>query len=364
MGRLKGTYVLSPDAWALCYGPDEQREIAQWADMPAVPLTAAEVMTDPRALIDVDVLFSGWGGPRIDGAFLAAAPRLRAVFYAAGDMRDILTPQVFERGIVVSSAKSANSQPVAEYTVSFILLSLKHALPLARQTRATRCFPSPNGAPGCYGSTVGLVSLGAAGLAVLNHLQRFDLRILAYDPFINSQRARQMNVELVSLEELFRRADVVSVHTPWLPETEGLIRGTHIASMKQGATFINTARGAVVRERELLEVLAARPDLQAVLDVAIEEPPAADSQMYTLPNVLLTPHIAGSTGAECRRMGRYMAEELVRYVAGEPLRWPVRPEPLLQVTVGAAARQISRTPRVRDDSESGMIRSEKSCLSP
>ena len=170
-----------------------------------------------------------------------------------------------------------------------------------------------------------------------------------------------MNVELVSLEELFRRADVVSVHTPWLPETEGLIRGAHIASMKQGATFINTARGAVVRERELLEVLAARPDLQAVLDVAIEEPPAADSQMYTLPNVLLTPHIAGSTGAECRRMGRYMAEELVRYAAGEPLRWPVRPEPVLQVTFGTAAREVSRKPRARNDSE-GVIRPEKSRL--
>lgn len=355
MGRLKGTYVLSRDAWALCYGPDEQREIAQWADMPAVPLTAGEVVKDPRALIDVDVLFSGWGGPRMDETFLTAAPRLRAVFYAAGDMRDILTPQVFERGIAVSSAKSANSQPVAEYTLSFILLSLKHALPLARQTRAIRSFPSRSGAPGCYGSAVGLVSLGAAGLAVLNHLQRFDLRVLAYDPNISPQRARQMNVELVSLDELFRRADVVSVHTPWLPETEGLIRGTHIASMKQGATFINTARGAVVREREMLEVLAARPDLQAVLDVAIKEPPAAESEMYTLPNLILTPHIAGSTGPECRRMGRYMAEELGRYVAGEPLRWPVRPEPLLQVTFGAAAREVSRISTERGDSKNVMV---------
>ncbi len=360
MKRLKGIYVLSPDAWSLCYGPDEQRDIARWADMPGGPRTAADVASHPKVLADVDVLFSGWGGPRIDDAFLEAAPRLGAVFYAAGDMRDILTPHVFERGIAVSSAKSANSLPVAEYTLSFILLSLKHALPLARQTRAGRHFPSANGAAGCYGSTVGLVSLGAAGLAVLDQLQRFDLRVLAHDPLLTPQRARQLNVESVSLEELFRRADVVSVHTPWLAETEGLISGAHLASMKPGATFINTAQGAVVREREMLEVLAARPDLQAVLDVTTQEPPAADSALYTLPNVLLTPHIAGSTGPECRRMGRYMAEELARYAAGEPLRWPVRPEPLLQVTIARSVKEHPGAARLQEHFEGGIVPPEPS----
>jgi phosphoglycerate dehydrogenase-like enzyme len=105
-----------------------------------------------------------------------------------------------------------------------------------------------------------------------------------------------------------------------------MITGAHIASMKQGATFINTARGAIVRENEMIEVLKQRPDLQAVLDVTYPEPPAAGSPLYTLPNVILTPHIAGSMDAECRRMGRYMVEELRRYVAGKPLRWEVTRE--------------------------------------
>jgi phosphoglycerate dehydrogenase-like enzyme len=96
--------------------------------------------------------------------------------------------------------------------------------------------------------------------------------------------------------------------------------------MKRGATFINTARGGIVREEEMLEVLRKRPDLTAVLDVTEPEPAAADSPVFALPNVVLTPHIAGSLGLECRRMGRYMVDELRRYLNGEPLRWQVTRE--------------------------------------
>ena len=102
-----------------------------------------------------------------------------------------------------------------------------------------------------------------------------------------------------------------------------MITGEHIASMKPYAGFINTARGAVVRENELVEVLGRRPDLVAVLDVTEPEPPVADSKLYTLPNVIITPHIAGAIGNECRRMGRYMVDELRRYLNGEPLKWEI-----------------------------------------
>ena len=119
---------------------------------------------------------------------------------------------------------------------------------------------------------------------------------------------------------------MISLHTPELPETLGMISGELIAAMKPGATFINTARGAVVREKELIAVLSRRPDLTAVLDVTDPEPPAPDSPLLTLPNVVLTPHIAGSMGREIQRLGRYMVEELQRYLAGEPLRWHITRE--------------------------------------
>jgi phosphoglycerate dehydrogenase-like enzyme len=155
---------------------------------------------------------------------------------------------------------------------------------------------------------------------VAERLRAFDVRVIAYDPFATPEAAADLSVELCTLEALFERSDVVSCHTPWLPETVGLLNGALFRRMKPGASFINTARGAVVNEAELIEVLGARDDLFAVLDVTYPEPPAVDSPLYTLPNVLLTPHIAGSMDDECRRMGRMMVDELDRWLRGEPLR--------------------------------------------
>jgi phosphoglycerate dehydrogenase-like enzyme len=162
------------------------------------------------------------------------------------------------------------------------------------------------------------------GTHVAKLLQAFDVKVLACTSQKN--KAIELGVEQCLLEDIFIRSDVVSLHTPWLRETEGMVKGEHFASMKQNATFINTARGAVVREEEMIDVLRRRPDLFAVLDVTCLEPPSPQSPLFSLPNVVLTPHIAGSMDAECRRMGRYMVNELKRYVTGEPLRWLITRE--------------------------------------
>ena len=143
--------------------------------------------------------------------------------------------------------------------------------------------------------------------------------MVAYDPYVTSEEARVLGVDLMSLEDLYASWEVVSLHAPLLPETEGMILGSHLASMKRNAALINTSRGAVVREAEMVEVLEERPDLWAVLDVTNPEPPEPNSRLYDLPNVVLTPHIAGSQGNECRCMGRLVVDELRRYVAGLPL---------------------------------------------
>ena len=168
-----------------------------------------------------------------------------------------------------------------------------------------------------------LISLGMIGRLVARLLRNFQVNVIAYDPFATPAAAAELGVRLVSLEEAFATADVVSLHTPWLKETENLVTGQLIASMKRNATFINTARGAVVAEEEMLDVLERRPDLTALLDVTYPEPPAPSSRIYTLPNVMLTPHIAGSLDGECQRMGQYAVDECRRYLAGEPLQWQV-----------------------------------------
>jgi phosphoglycerate dehydrogenase-like enzyme len=161
------------------------------------------------------------------------------------------------------------------------------------------------------------------GRAMCQLLKHFDMHVLAYDPFFPAAQAASLGIEMVALDEIFRRSDVVSLHTPWLKETEGMIAGRHFDLMKPGAAFINTSRGAVVNEPEMIAVLQRRPDLFAVLDVTWPEPPVPGSPLYTLDNVVLTPHIAGSMNGECRRMGRYMVEEARRYLNGEPLLYGI-----------------------------------------
>ena len=180
--------------------------------------------------------------------------------------------------------------------------------------------------PGAYHANVGLVSYGIIGRLVRQRLRAHEVNVFVHDPYITDEEAAQEKIQRVELDELFTRCDVVSVHTPLLPETTGLITGAHLRQMKPGALFINTARGEIIDEPGMIGALRDRPDLQALLDVSTPEPPARDSPLYTLPNVVLTPHIAGSLGPECQRMGHAMVDEFERYLAGLPLRWEVTPE--------------------------------------
>ncbi|MCL4506898.1 MAG: hydroxyacid dehydrogenase [Chloroflexi bacterium] len=322
---LKGLYVLGEEPLRLIYGEPERARLAELVDIYAPPQTAESVHANPSVLAEADVILSGWGCPVFDAELLAAAPRLKAVFYGSGSIKELVTDAFWARGIVISSAWAANAVPVVEYALAHILFGLKcgwqHVASLKREKRTVR-YP----VAGAFGSTVGIVSLGMIGRMVVERLKTFDVRIIAYDPYVTPAQGAQSGVEMVTLDELFRRADVVSVHTPWLKETEGLISGAHLASMKPYSTFINSSRGAVVREDEMIAVLQQRADLVAVLDVTHPEPPAPDSPLYTLTNVVLTPHIAGSMDSECRRMGQYMIAELERYIAGQPLQYSLTRE--------------------------------------
>jgi phosphoglycerate dehydrogenase-like enzyme len=291
------------------------------------PLQTSQTIASNLSLLkDIDVIFSGWGCPKFTGEFLAHAPNLKAVFYGAGSIHYFVTEAFWERGILVTTAYEANDIPVAEFTLAQILLSLKGYWQHVRWFKQTGAWWDHLPTAGAYGSTVGLISLGMIGRMVADHLKRFDVHVLAYDPFVTAEAAKGYGVELCSLEEVFTRSDVVSLHTPWLPETERMITGKHFASMKKGASFINTARGAIVREDELAAALKERPDLYALLDVTYPEPPAPSSPLLQLPNVMITPHLAGVDEAECKRNGQWMVAELRRYLNGEPLRFAVRRE--------------------------------------
>ena len=320
--RPKAMFILNAGSYSQIYGPEEVADIEKMCDVFCEPQTKESVAAHPELLAETEIIFSGWGAPKLDAAFLEKAPKLKAVFYGAGSVRGMVTDEMWERGIIVTSSWAANAIPVSEYTLAEILFSLKLGWRWAYRAKAEKAYPKKDQTvPGCYGSTIGLISLGMIGKLVANLLKQFNLKVIAYDPFTKPETAAELGVTMKSLNDVFAEADVVSCHTPWLKETENMIRGEHFKLMKPNATFINTARGAVIAEEEMLDVMEARPDLTAVLDVTYPEPPKPGSRIYTLPNVILTPHVAGSMAAECRRMGRYAVEMCQCYLAGKPMKW-------------------------------------------
>lgn len=317
---MKKAVLLGPDPLlSAAYPPELRSRLAQLVALAPSTIPPEAWREHRTALGSADLIFSTWGMPPLDEEFLGAAPALEAVFYAAGTVKGFATPAAADRGIVISSAAEANGIPVAEYCLATILLSLKNFWACTRQSPAGK-FRKEGEPRGAFGAVVGLVSLGAVGRRLADLLAHHDVRVLVHDPYLRPEDAARHNATLVGLDEIFRASDVVSLHTPWIPETEGMIRAEHLRAMKPGATFINTSRGAVVDEPGFCEALRERPDVTAILDVTHPEPPAADSPLRTLPNVILTPHIAGSMGSEVARLGWWMLDEAERLLDGRPLR--------------------------------------------
>lgn len=323
---MKGLFIMGEAPFEWVYPSTIRQQIEDLVGMDIPFLTKDQVKENKSILKDVEVVFSGWGGPALDEAFLAAAPRLKAVFYAAGTVKNIATQASWKRNIRIFNAAEANAIPVTEYALSQILFSLKNGWSYVRNIQRDRAYPgkSTSAGAGAFGSTVGIISLSKIGRRVCELLEPFDVEVIAYDPYVNEEAAGSLGVELCSLKEVFQRADVVSLHTPLLEETRGMITGQHFSLLKPNASFINTARGAIVREDEMIEVLMNRGDITAVLDVTYPEPPLSGSPLFTLPNVVLTPHIAGSKGPECARMGQSMLDEFQRYLRNEPLKCEVK----------------------------------------
>ncbi|WP_181794086.1 hydroxyacid dehydrogenase [Streptomyces sp. WELS2] len=291
------------------------------------PALVAEDFTEPRvreALARTELLITGWGCPRLDRAALDAAPRLRAVLHAAGSVKGFTTPEVWRRGIAVSSAAEANARPVAEYTLAMILLAGKNVFALRDETRARRAFPYDGVLPGIgnHGRRVGIVGASRVGRRLIELLRPHDLDVTLADPYVDAAGAARLGVPLLPLDDLLRTCDIVSLHAPHTAETRRLIDARRLGLMRDGAVLINTARGALVDHEALIAHLRSGR-LSAVLDVTDPEPLPAASALYDLPNAFVTPHLAGSLGNEVARLGRAMVEEAERLASGEPLRHAV-----------------------------------------
>lgn len=293
--------------------------------------TKADVLSDPARFADAEYIFSTWDMEVFtEDEIKTYLPSLKAIFYGAGSVQYFARP-FLNCGIKVFSAWAANAVPVAEYTVAQIILANKGFFQSSRLAKtgdrkaASQCFRSY---PGNYDVKIGIIGAGMIGKLVINMLKRSNLEVLVFDPFLPDETAAELGVEKVNLETLFKECQVVSNHLANNAQTQGMLGGKLFESMLPNATFINTGRGAQVVEQDLINTLKSRPDLTALLDVTFPEPPEEGSELYTLPNCILTPHIAGSSGNEVRRMGEYMKEEHQNFLKNEPYKYEVTLEML------------------------------------
>ncbi len=276
-----------------------------------------------QVLADLDVLLTGWGAPRVTPQILTVAPQLQLVAHAAGSIRAVFDRDCYAHGVAVTTAAQANAWPVAQWTLAMILLAGKRALPRSRQFATSRDRSGHIDLPvGNALRTVGIIGASRIGRLVLELLPVHNFRVLLADPTLTADQARELGAELVGLDELMATADTISLHAPILESTKGMITAELLASMKDGATFINSARGILV-DHDGLRTEATTGRIDLILDVTWPEPLAADDPLWDLPNVWITPHLAGSQGTELAWLGEAAVAEIEALASGTAYRHAV-----------------------------------------
>jgi len=279
-------------------------------------LPSVHSMDDLRECANVRWLFSTWGMMPLSEEDIAKYfPHAEAVFYAAGSVQHFARP-FLARGIRVFAAYAANAIPVAEFTVSQILLANKGYFQSLGASRK-ECFP------GNYNCTIGILGAGAIGSLVIRMLRAHELRILVYDPFLTDSSAKDLGVEKTDLETIFSTCQTISNHMANNEQTRNLLGYSLFSRMLPNATFINTGRGATVVETDLVHAMTEEPQRVALLDVTVTEPVPESHPFRALSNVFLTPHIAGSMSNEVARMGVYMKDEWQHVSTGQPALYEV-----------------------------------------
>lgn len=311
---------------AAVYSEEVIQRIAKIVELDRTVYSREEILSAPERFKDSEFILSTWGMPSFSTEEIKEIfPSLRCIFYSAGTVQSFARP-FLECGVKVFSAWAANAVPVAEYTVAEIVLAGKgfytHTyLMNGQKVKEARGLRAKY--PGNFDEKVGIIGVGMIGSMVAERLKAFRLDVLAFDPFLSEERAKQLNIKLCSLDELFSSCRVISNHLANNEATKGMLKYEHFSRMLPYSTFINTGRGAQVVEDDLVRILEERADVTAVLDVTYPEPPCENHPFYTLKNCFLTPHIAGSLGNEVHRMSEYMAEELELYITGRPCRYEV-----------------------------------------
>lgn len=267
------------------------------------------------AVSDADALLVR-SATTVDAEVLAAAPNLKIVGRAGVGLDNVDIPAATERGVMVVNAPTSNIHSAAEHAIA-LLMSTAREIPAADRTlRGGEWKRSSFKGVELFGKTVGVVGLGRIGQLVAQRLAAFETKIIAYDPYLPAARAAQLGIELVSLDELLSRAEMITVHLPNTPETKGLIGADQLALVKAGAIIVNAARGGLIDESALRDAIDSGRVRGAGFDVYDSEP-CTDSPLFGVDQAVVTPHLGASTAEAQDRAGTDVARSVLLALAGE-----------------------------------------------
>lgn len=270
-------------------------------------------------------ILTGWDTAPITDSHLDLCPNLRVIAHTGGSVRHLIPPSVFERKIALSHASEVLAEGVAEFTVMAILASLRRLNDFDQALRSGQDWSVLSTKPRgrlLRPRTVGLVGASRVGRAVIPLLQPFGCRLLIHDPYLSSEDAADLGVQLTDLNTLLAASEVLSLHAPLLPTTAGMIGAAELARLPDNTLVVNTARAGLVDQDALAAELASGR-LSAFLDVFDEEPLPVRSRWRTAPHTTITPHIAALTEDTLRAQGATMIDEIARAVDGTELRYRI-----------------------------------------
>ncbi len=273
-----------------------------------------------KTIAGADIAITSWGNTTLHREILDCAPNLKLIVHAAGSIKPIVCDEVWDRGIRVTGSPKPLGMGVAETALGFTISASKNYYALNANIHANG--PWHEGYANIrelYDLTVGVIGSGWAGGHYLELMQNFGVETLLYDPYCSAEKAARLHTTLCSFEDVLRRSDIISIHAPSIPETNHMFNAATLKLMKKDAVLINTARGSIIDELALYEHMAAGNLKYACLDVFDPEPPRADNPLRTLPNVIMTPHLAGLAQNGKLRIGMHAADEIEKFLSGRPM---------------------------------------------
>ena len=275
---------------------------------------------------DADVIMTGWGHPMMDGKAMENTS-IKLIAHTGGSVADYVNDEVYESGVRVISGNELYAESVAEGALAYMLAALRKIPDYTGEVRKGGWrLPGPDMSQGILDQTIGIIGVGAISRHLIKMLKPFRVKLKLYSGYpIDETFLRKNNAVQASLEEIFATCRIVSLHSALNDRTRGMIGKEHFDLLQDGAVFVNTARGAIIREEEMMEALKEKR-FHAVLDVFCIEPLEEDSPLRTMENVYCMPHMGGPTADRTPMITMRLTDEIVRFSKGEPLQYEISNE--------------------------------------